>query len=74
MRIICYNSVRSRCGTCGSVAQLGERYLDVVDVRGSSPLGITIFFFGLLAQLGERYLHTVEVAGSSPVETTIGKE
>ena len=32
---------------CGAVAQLGERYNGIVEVRGSIPLGSTSFIKGL---------------------------
>ena len=37
---ICYNVAVE---LCGAVVQLGEHYTGSVDVRGSSPLGSTIF-------------------------------
>ncbi len=41
-------------------------------IRGSSPLGVTIFYFhGSIAQLGEHLPYKQRVTGSIPVVPTI---
>lgn len=56
----------------GGIAQLVERQLCKLDVRGSNPLASTFSGNGLVAQLVELTLDKRAVTGSSPVWPTPG--
>ena len=58
---------------CGVIAQLGEHLPCTQGVRGSIPLGSTIFLFFVAEQLSwlEHPVHTRQVVGSSPISATI---
>ena len=67
------------CDLNGPIAQSVEHRADNAGVRGSKPLGPTIFvteillckIFGGVAQLGERVLCKHEVVGSIPITSKI---
>ena len=58
----------SRSKIFGAVAQLGERFHGMEEVRGSTPLSSTRF--GVVVQLGERFVRNEEVRGSNPLGST----